>query len=167
MADARANALKKKEELEAQIANLKLDLSKIEQFLSMYSEFENNERTKSEKREMRYSAIPKVKISVHRRKRKLTPDNIVKMMENIIRDFGAPIPSSGLIDGLEVRKIKIPSDNKSAYISNLLWRHKDRFINLKGFGYWTKDKPFFEANYIPESILKEAAKMPPPGPIRD
>jgi hypothetical protein len=39
---------------------------------------------------------------------------------------------------LELRGHPITSTDKAAYIGTILWRHRNRFSNIEGKGYWLK-----------------------------
>jgi hypothetical protein len=42
--------------------------------------------------------------------------------------------------------------DRSKNMGTILWRLKRDFVNLSGFGYWLRDKPFPDANYDPEDL---------------
>jgi len=40
---------------------------------------------------------------------------------------------------VEKRGIEIPSTDKQRYLGTILWRHRDRFVNIEGKGYWLRN----------------------------
>jgi hypothetical protein len=53
----------------------------------------------------------------------------------------------------------MPGDDKPRYIGTIMWRHKDRFVNLKGHGYWVADEPYEPAGYDPEKARQDNEDM--------
>ena len=56
----------------------------------------------------------------------------------MIRELGKPVQRGEMVERIEAKGVKIWSDDKPRYIGTVLWRDKDRFVNIEGEGYWLK-----------------------------
>jgi hypothetical protein len=171
MDNALAKAIERKAELERQRAELDSELTEIDLFLRLHEKFSG---TKSvylappmEHTDSHGGGLGKGTVSglgamppLAERKRG-RPADFAGIMERVLRDVGKPLSRPELVEELEKREVVIPSDDKPRYLGTILWRHRDRFINLPGFGYWLKDLAFAPASYFFEPSkdeLLEAAK---------
>lgn len=136
MADALTNALKRKEELERELAE-------IEQFLRLHDRFARTNREDAE------PDLPNVQIlgrplRPYRSvliKQRGRPADFAGIMERILNDVGRPLNRSELVDEIERRGVEIPSTDKQRYVGTILWRHDKTFRNIEGRGYWFVDRP--------------------------
>lgn len=137
---------------------LRQELEKIDNFLDLYRELTGTEAVRSE---------PPVSGSVeppksHGRKRTsgtAKPSDVGPMARRILLEHGKPMTRSELLNALEERDVVLAGDDKAKYLGTILWRMKEAFVNLDGYGYWPRDKPFVPANYDPdvEELYREAA----------
>lgn len=144
MADALANALKRKEELERELAE-------INQFVSLYQRFSGG--AEPERRDMLSPPVDdgestRGHIAI-RSKRVLGTGAVSKLTEGMLRERGLPMTRSQIVEALEHRNYYIPSGDKARYIGTILWRNRDRFVNLPGQGYWLRGVPNATAGYDP------------------
>lgn len=129
---AYANALKRKEELENELA-------KISVFLDMYRHFSGPEREQTEPN-INASVMPISKESGSSPpRRRLRPHEIAVLAERVIRGADEPLTRAEIVTRLESAGVELHSDDKPRYVGTILWREKDRFINLAGRGYVTSD----------------------------
>jgi hypothetical protein len=75
--------------------------------------------------------------------------------EQVLIKHGAPMNRYRLVEAIEREGHPIPSSDKARYVGTILWRHKDRFVNLPDFGYWLKNKPSAIGRYHPGSGVGE------------
>jgi hypothetical protein len=133
---------------------LKLEIARIERFIREYAEF--SDRTGVEQTAA-YSPQTEGNLSTEvshvdnprlaRERIGPTPTEIVGTMERMIREVGRPMTRGEIVEAFARRDIEIPAQDKSRYVGTLAWRHKSKFINVEGRGYWLRgemivgDKP--------------------------
>jgi hypothetical protein len=148
MDKALANALKRKEELERELAE-------IERFLELHqryseTEVEHSETPLTDEDNRIWEAV---KVHTARRqqaeafrkpsvpKRRGAPANFKEIAARVLRDVGRPLQRMDLVAEIERRGVEIPSMDKARYIGTILWRNQDVFENFEGVGYWLRGTP--------------------------
>lgn len=126
MNPAISNALKRKKELER-------ELKEIAQFLRMHKRFAGRDSS-SVKQEN--DAVPE--LALLKVKRRGKPRQLASIMEGILRQRGEPMTRGELALEVENTGHVIPSDDKARYLGTILWRHKRKFENIEGKGYWLR-----------------------------
>lgn len=76
-----------------------------------------------------------------RRRSTIKPDAVADLMARIIREVGHPMTRGEIVAAFERRDVEIPYDDKARYIGTIAWRHKARFENIEGRGYWLRGEP--------------------------
>jgi hypothetical protein len=150
----------------AKIAALKAEIARLEDFLALYEELSS-----AGKKVNRAEALTVVSgqamgnetpqlpvdksVDNQRRKRRngARPDQFADHMERIIREVGRPMTRGEIVAAMERRDILIPYEDKGRYLGTIAWRHKRRFKNVEGRGYWVADLPIppieaVQANFI-------------------
>lgn len=123
-----ANALKRQDEL-------KKELAEIEQFLLLYRRFERTGQEhpaisgRSLKQETFLPEVPS----------KIGPTEYADMAANLIRDARRPLTRGEIADELKKRGVVFPTEDVPRYLGTILWRNRDRFINVPGLGYALQD----------------------------
>ena len=46
-----------------------------------------------------------------------------------------------IVKAFELRDFEIPAKDKSRYLGTIAWRHKGKFVNVNGLGYWLREVP--------------------------
>ncbi|RWF51803.1 MAG: hypothetical protein EOS50_27020 [Mesorhizobium sp.] len=136
---AYVNALKRKEEIEAELA-------KIDFFLDMYRQFGGPEREQSEPTPSESSETGNTETVVSRLSRRLRPTEIADLAERVIRGAGHPLTRAEIVARLESAGIELHSEDKPRYVGTILWREKERFTNIAGQGYVMADMATPEDN---------------------
>jgi hypothetical protein len=132
MDKAVGNALLRKKELERELAE-------IEQFLKLYDRFSSG--TVAEQNDAHNS--PKAVENAHQEdalddgapRRRLRTKDIADLAERLIAAEGRPLSRTELVARMEANGLDLPSADKARYIGTILWRNRDRFVNLAGRGY--------------------------------
>lgn len=140
MASAIHNALKRKKELERELAE-------IHRFLSMYDQFSGSPAA-GIKASRSQPATPDESgdASEAGNTGRLKPAALAQLMEEILDETGKPMQRYELVAAVEARGFKIESEDKPRYLGTILWRHRDRFVNISGQGYTlATDMPADEA----------------------
>ena len=71
----------------------------------------------------------------------LSPDEIARIVREILLEAGHPMKRGELVGELEKRQIPLAGTNKNKNLGTMLWRHKSQFVSLDKLGYWVRDVP--------------------------
>jgi hypothetical protein len=80
-------------------------------------------------------------------------EDVGKFATELIARLGRPVQRRELLQQLDYAGLHIHGVDPMKVLSTMMWRMKDRFVLLKGFGYWLADRGYAPAHY--------AAKTPP------
>jgi hypothetical protein len=131
-------------------AALVKELERIDTFLSLYKEFDvvgNSAPLPS-----RVEPPPASTNDVQRAARG-TGAKMLDLAEEAIREAGRPMLRPDLLRAIEERGLKVGGKDPGATLASALWRDRDRFISLKGHGYWIKSQRYEPAQYNPNMSL--------------
>jgi hypothetical protein len=152
VADALANALKEKKELQER-------LERIEQFLALYDEFSRTKEETVDTLSGVSSAVRGTVDAMHRvlrsgtatvvteqvvPPRRLSPVQLAVLAKGAIKDAQHPLTRYELVSALEERGVIVPGETKEMkgrYVGTIMWRNSDDFENIEGRGYWLKGAP--------------------------
>lgn len=126
-----AKALKEREHLRERLAEL-------EAFLAVYQRLSGSNVEQSTSKEIGDKSQT---ISDAVRKNTGGPGRLADAAEEVIRAAGRPMTRGQIVERIEATGIGIPSEDKARYLGTILWRQKNRFINVEGEGYWLKGEP--------------------------
>lgn len=84
-----------------------------------------------------------------KRVRGTPPAVIIPRIEDMLRLKGLPMTRSEVLQRLLNDGIIVGGGDKSKNVGTIMWRNQDKFVNLPGKGYWLRNIPCREANYIP------------------
>lgn len=72
-------------------------------------------------------------------------------IEAVIREAGKPLTRGVLLRKLDQRGTPVGGQaDRAKNMGTIMWRLKDHFVNLPGYGYWIKGEACPEADYDPE-----------------
>lgn len=138
MGTAYANALKQKEKLVRELAE-------IDQFLALHERFSG---TKVD--------VPEPISGIHIKtfanatvRRRVTPMQVVPMIRRILTENGQPMTRGEIVKALHERDVALKGDDEPRYVGTILWRFKGEFINIRGHGYWIRKEPCEAVDYTP------------------
>ncbi|MBX9706801.1 MAG: hypothetical protein K2X61_02565 [Caulobacteraceae bacterium] len=85
-----------------------------------------------------------------RRTRAVNPptDKVVENAILILRQRGHPMSRRALHDALWQRGIEVRGTDPVKTLGTILWRARDKLIQLEGYGYWPKEMSYGRANYL-------------------
>lgn len=132
------------ENAKRRFAELKKELEEIQTFIALYERYSG---LSTELSTGTYSAevspdTQKYGVTNKRiRNAGLTPKGIVELAERVIRESGRPLTRGDLVAMFAARDVELPGDDKARYIGTIMWRHKSKFINIEGRGYWLRGQP--------------------------
>src|ERR1700712_3230338 len=125
--DAYANALAKKERL------IK-ELEEVNNFLKLYQRFMPKANTKAEPSA---SSLPfSGTFSDSSAERMSVPQKFEPIIRHMILFNGRPLSRSMLLKALSDNGTPIPGKDASKNLGTILWRLRERFVNIEGHGYW-------------------------------
>ncbi len=100
---------------------------------------------------------PKLKISF----RAVNPptEKVVEAAIVILRQRGHPMTRRALHKALADRGIEVKGTDPVKTLGTILWRAKDKLIQLEGYGYWPADLSYGRANYLrPQEKIQNSLK---------
>lgn len=135
MASAMQNALKRKRELERELAE-------IDTFIRLHERFAGTERARplstdspaAEWGGEESSVVPDA-VEPPPVRHRSRPADFARLAEQAIRDAGRPLMRAEIVAAIEAGDVTVPSQDKPRYIGTILWRNRKRFVNLPGEGY--------------------------------
>lgn len=69
------------------------------------------------------------------------PTEVAKRAEALIREHGKPLQRGELVRRIEASGMPLHTGDKGKYIGTILWRQRDKFVNVEGQGYWIVGLP--------------------------
>ena len=82
----------------------------------------------------------------------LSREELRPHIEAIIREAGRPLTRGNLLRKLDQRGTPVGGQaDRAKNMGTIMWRLKEHFVNLPGYGYWLKDVPYPALQYNPES----------------
>jgi hypothetical protein len=142
-AKAVRNAKKRREEL-------RKELEKIEQFLSLYEEFSDAAKGIKKIASIGSGGEGGSKPMVVEKNLAAKPVEVISAARVILDNSSRPMSRSELLNELLKSGLNIDATDKAKYVGTILWRNGDVFVQIEGRGYWLKGKPFPETGYSPE-----------------
>ncbi len=126
------------------LRELEMEMYSLEQFISTYESLTGTKIARDE-----LLAIPNSRkrnentegTDATSGKKKNNPRQIADIAERIIVELNRPLTRGEIVHELEKRDVLLESDDKAKYVGTILWRHKNRFRNIEGVGYWVEGKP--------------------------
>ncbi|PVB59528.1 hypothetical protein DCO57_21865 [Labrenzia sp. 011] len=75
-----------------------------------------------------------------------------------IKNAKRPLQRIELLNAIKELGVDVGGKDPAATLATVVWRDKNKFVNLKGFGYWLVSEPFAPAHYDPSSNDTKGAK---------
>lgn len=132
------------ENAKRRLAELTKELEEIQTFISLHERYEKLSTGVPGTR-LRAEVSPDVLKSgvMHRHSPRggLTPKEIVELVSRILRESGQPLTRGEIVTRLILRDVDLPGEDKARYVGTIMWRHKSKFVNIEGRGYWLRGQP--------------------------
>jgi hypothetical protein len=136
---------------------LRRELAEIDQFLALYRRYSGTDRedhgTHNNSNAVENSESPAIEGGP--RKQRGRPADFGRIMEGVLKDIRRPLQRGEFVVEVEDRGYTIPSEDKARYLGTILWRQRDRFVNIPDVGYWLKNEPCEAVAYIPGDVVDE------------
>ena len=87
--------------------------------------------------------------------RNLPKTRMANEVSLLLRDRQKPMTRTEIAEALELKGIPVAGVDPSKAIGTILWRMRDEFVNLPGWGYWFIGEEFSPAAYKPPSHQPE------------
>ena len=84
-------------------------------------------------------AGPALHMSPVRGRSLIAPSDVADKAEAILRKHGLPMTRSMLARELINQGVPLQGGDIHKNVGTILWRHRDRFVNLQKLGYWLRD----------------------------
>lgn len=84
------------------------------------------------------------------KKGSIKPSAIADRVAEILREEGRPMTRSKIAKRLVELGVPLAGRDTSKYVGTILWRHRERFVNLERLGYWLADVELPGSYYPPE-----------------
>ncbi|MBZ9674530.1 hypothetical protein [Mesorhizobium sp. ES1-1] len=79
--------------------------------------------------------------------RNLPKARMSQVVTQILKDHKRPMTRTEIVDALELMGIPVAGVDRSKAIGTIMWRMRDEFVNLPGWGYWFKGEDYPKAAY--------------------
>jgi hypothetical protein len=76
---------------------------------------------------------------LHSRSSGPRPSEVADEVEKLLRERGQPMTRGQIARALVQRGLSLAGTNVNKNVGTILWRHRDRFVNLERMGYWLAD----------------------------
>lgn len=80
-------------------------------------------------------------------KRNLSKEAMAKAVRQLMIDRQRPMTRTDIVEALELKGIPVAGVDKPRALGTIMWRLRDRFVNLSGLGYWPIDLDCEPAGY--------------------
>lgn len=131
MSDAYYNALKRKRELQEELA-------KVETFLELFPTFSRPKTEQIVSSDVD-SSVGNLGENPRTDRRRIKPAELADIVERVIREKDHPMTRGEIVEALEQRDVILPAKDKARYVGTILWREGERFVNVPKKGYVVKD----------------------------
>jgi len=134
------------EKARKKIAELEAEIAKLRDFVSLYVTLADDSSTEFSVERQEISGAAHGVPSPRRRVRGgSSPEMIVKVAKEAIRELGRPLTRTQLVEELEKRGLSIGGTDKSKNMGTIIWR-SDEFMSVEGYGYWPKQDPMWNSH---------------------
>jgi hypothetical protein len=138
-------AQKRLEEIEREAQEIKL-------FLKLHQKFSEQDGPKPITATMRLPVAyaNAGRVAEGRPTRNLPKHKMADVVRKVlVEERRKPMTRTELVDALEMKGIPVAGTDPSKALGTILWRLRDQFVNLTGWGYWPIDIEYEPADYKP------------------
>ncbi len=116
---------------------LKTELQDVEQFLELYQRFAGTETEQDDT--TGESGGPRI-----------TRNELAPLIRKSLLKRGRPLTRGQLLEALKEDGVFIGGRNQTKNLGTIIWRLRDQFVNIEGYGYWPRDVEYEHAGYDPD-----------------
>jgi hypothetical protein len=135
------DALRRRDELRKQLAD-------IEEFIRLWNELFG---TEGEQNRLIATLPPHPMPAANgqRAPRSPTRERAAGIARRVILAKGKPMTRGELVAAFRAEGEPVAGEDPSKNMGTIMWRLRDRFVNIEGQGYWPSDTPLPEVGYQP------------------
>lgn len=83
----------------------------------------------------------------------LTRFELMPHIRATILEAQRPLTRGQLLQKLDQKSLRVGGkSDRSKNMGTIMWRLREHFVNLQGFGYWVREEPFPPAGYNPDDM---------------
>jgi hypothetical protein len=124
------------QELRERKAKLIEELNLIDQYLKLHERLFPRESGGNKSRLAGVNVQPRSE-----GEEKNDPRVVADRAEEVIRAQGRPLQRGEIVRYIMESGLPLYTKDKGKYLGTILWRHRDRFVNIPELGYWIKGLP--------------------------
>ena len=138
------------QDLQARKARLTAELEMIDQYLALHAKLFPSAKLAN------VSGPVRIHVERPTRPQKNDPAEVAKRAEELIRAHGKPIQRGELVRRIEASGMPLHTNDKGKYIGTILWRQRNKFVNVEGQGYWIVGLPVesTQMDFTPDSLVQ-------------
>ena len=138
------NAMKRRQELQA-------ELREIDQFLDLWKRYAG---TEPEQLPLggRPGGVAPTGGGRRGERTGLSREELAPHIRAVLIENDRPMTRGQLVQALANRNVSIGGTDTAKNLGTIMWRLRDRFINLEGHGYWPIDLSCENARYTVENV---------------
>lgn len=79
---------------------------------------------------------------------------LIRAVIDTLNRRGHPLSRKGLFDALKDRGLVVQGADPVKTLGTILWRNRDKIIQIEDHGYWPRATPYHRANYLGDGAFK-------------
>lgn len=144
--------LEMRESLREQLNDIDSRISKVQAFIHNWHAYASGEVASGDS-ESPLTAVSQNVVGGKQEQKRATgnspKEDVAAVARELISKRGEPIPRRKLLKLLLDEGLTISGTEQDKVLSTMLWRMKDKVVNLPRVGYWLPEKPWEPAGYRP------------------
>jgi hypothetical protein len=149
--DARKNAEILRDRLKSRLSDLNIERASIETQLADVQKFLDTFAAYAQL-DPQVGMVPASGLRVHKEGKLRNPpkEEVLSIVSVVLERAARPMQLRELFDEVGAAGVRLEGTNPPAILGTMIWRARDRFVNLRGHGYWFVDRPYKAASYHPD-----------------
>jgi len=145
MEPAYQNALRKRSDAVRRLEEAQSEIARIDDFLKLYQEFGGS--VDAFVGEVSGQNAEPSSANRERPTKGLTRAEGAPIIRELILRNGSPMQRSALLEALNENGTPVGGVDPLNNLGTMMWRMKDKFVNIEGSGYWPIDVDYEPANH--------------------
>jgi hypothetical protein len=150
--------MKRSDEAHNELEFIKDEIQKIDVFLQLWKQYAKTEGEQGEEVEATPER-PNIRRIIDRiekyQAKRLSRKEYAQKSREIILENGEPMTRGELVVAFRDKGLHIGGTDKRKNMGTIMWRLRDKFVNIEGRGYWPKDVAYEAVGYEPEGTLTQ------------
>lgn len=145
IAKTRAQVAERLKATEEQAQALRKQLAALDTALAVAQSYEDGTQNVS----VPEFELPQESTQPRKRPRNPSHEEVGDAALAILAKADKPMSRADLFEEVTKTGLNIQGQDPQVVFSTMMWRERERVVNLKRFGYWPIDKPYERAGYYP------------------